>query len=220
MTRRRALLARVESGGGRLPAEYQEVEYLGATGTQYINTGFVMGLVETLKATSVFYADSAYRNSDNPIVWLRRYDSTISNDNQVDYKFPNVYQGNIEVRGYGISNNNVATVSYNTKIRMDFDYSPNNQKIYKDGTLVFTNSNAKPTTPVTKELWLLRTNSVGDFYFHGRLYYFSIEVNGVLREYIPCYRKADGVRGLYEIHFKQFFINAGTGVFLAGPDII
>ena len=42
----------------------------------------------------------------------------------------------------------------------------------------------------------------------------------VVREYIPCYRKSDGVVGLYEKINKQFLTNAAaTGSFAAGPEV-
>lgn len=43
--------------------------------------------------------------------------------------------------------------------------------------------------------------------------------NEIIREYIPCYRKSDGVIGLYEKYTNTFLENAGTGTFTAGPEI-
>lgn len=43
--------------------------------------------------------------------------------------------------------------------------------------------------------------------------------NEIVREYIPCYRKSDGVIGLYEKYTGQFLTNAGTGAFTKGADI-
>lgn len=43
--------------------------------------------------------------------------------------------------------------------------------------------------------------------------------NDIVREYIPCYRKADGVIGLYEKYTGAFLTNAGTGVFTKGADV-
>jgi hypothetical protein len=42
--------------------------------------------------------------------------------------------------------------------------------------------------------------------------------NEVVREYIPCYRKSDGVVGLYE-KFTGQFLTAEVGTFAAGADI-
>lgn len=41
----------------------------------------------------------------------------------------------------------------------------------------------------------------------------------VVREYIPCYRKSDGVIGVYEKFTGEFLANAGTGAFTKGADI-
>lgn len=41
----------------------------------------------------------------------------------------------------------------------------------------------------------------------------------VVREYIPCYRKSDGVVGVYEKFTKQFLTNVGGGSFAKGNDI-
>ncbi len=41
----------------------------------------------------------------------------------------------------------------------------------------------------------------------------------IVREYIPCYRKSDGVIGLYEKFTGAFLENAGTGAFTKGADI-
>lgn len=40
----------------------------------------------------------------------------------------------------------------------------------------------------------------------------------VIREYIPCYRKSDGVVGLYE-KFTETFLTAETGAFAKGADV-
>ncbi len=41
----------------------------------------------------------------------------------------------------------------------------------------------------------------------------------VVREFIPCYRKSDGVIGLYEKFTDTFYTNDGTGSFAKGEDI-
>ena len=47
-----------------------------------------------------------------------------------------------------------------------------------------------------------------------------MSLNDVLvREFIPCYRKADSVAGLYDLANNTFYTNAGSGVFVVGPDV-
>lgn len=43
--------------------------------------------------------------------------------------------------------------------------------------------------------------------------------NDIVREYIPCYRKSDGVIGLYEKFTGTFLTNEGDGAFTKGADI-
>lgn len=43
--------------------------------------------------------------------------------------------------------------------------------------------------------------------------------NDIVREYIPCYRKSDGVIGLYEKYTGAFLANEGTGAFTKGADV-
>lgn len=43
--------------------------------------------------------------------------------------------------------------------------------------------------------------------------------NEIVREYIPCYRKSDGVIGLYEKFTGAFLPNEGDGAFTKGADV-
>lgn len=53
-----------------------------------------------------------------------------------------------------------------------------------------------------------------------RLYYCKIFTNGVLqKEFIPCYRKNDGVIGLYDLVNNAFYTNSGSGTFTKGSDV-
>jgi len=64
-------------------------------------------------------------------------------------------------------------------------------------------------------------NSSTNGKFWGRCYGFEMHsANSVpLRQFVPCYRKADQVVGLYDIVESTFYENRGMGSFLAGKDI-
>ena len=50
-------------------------------------------------------------------------------------------------------------------------------------------------------------------YSKSKIYYCKIYNNGILvRDFVPCI-KDDGEVGLYDLIGKQFYGNAGTGVF-------
>jgi hypothetical protein len=40
----------------------------------------------------------------------------------------------------------------------------------------------------------------------------------LVRNFIPCYRKSDGVIGFYDTIKKEFCVNKGKGSFVKGPD--
>lgn len=53
-----------------------------------------------------------------------------------------------------------------------------------------------------------------------RVFYLLHTRSGVpLLELIPCYRKSDGVIGMYDTVGKRFLTNAGTGSFTKGADV-
>ena len=43
--------------------------------------------------------------------------------------------------------------------------------------------------------------------------------NNLIRDMITCYRKSDGVIGMYDFCSKTFFTNAGSGSFTKGADV-
>ena len=45
------------------------------------------------------------------------------------------------------------------------------------------------------------------------------ENNELKYEFIPCYRKADNVAGLYDLVNGVFYTNAGSGTFAVGSDV-
>lgn len=54
-----------------------------------------------------------------------------------------------------------------------------------------------------------------------RLWYCKLyDANQIILDLVPCYRKSDSEPGMYDLVTKQFFTNAGTGEFLVGPDVI
>lgn len=58
-------------------------------------------------------------------------------------------------------------------------------------------------------------------YFYGKLFYCSFSIKDeLIRNFIPCYRKADNEAGMYDLVSGEFYTNAGTGSFIVGPDVI
>ena len=214
MTRRRALMARVESGG-RLPAEYQEVEYLESTGTEYIKTG--------IECTSDLAVDFAFAtktienkafcggiNLINAPVYFRHHCSPDVATYTPFYWCQNDSLNNAAVE-YGIMSGKKYEVSINPQT----------------GTAKINATN-RSFSPVRSGLTTGKDYGIfariaSDNSIQSRpviIYYFKFYRNNVLiGNFVPCYRKADSKPGMYDLVTRNFYVNQGTGEFLYGANV-
>lgn len=185
-----------------LPEEYQEVEYIGSDGNQYLDTGifpnannkyaFSFGGTIVNKGAGHFYGNGFGG------IWTKGTDGEWSDS-------PTGYDT-------GIIGSQYADVT----------------SVFTGGTMtaVFKSGSSEKT--------IERTNSISSFNHNfyafwadtsypkviGKMYYLKMVVNDVLvRDYIPCRRKSDSSVGMYDLVTNTFFANAGTGEFVAGPEI-
>ena len=199
--------------GVRLPSEYQEVEYLESTGTQYIQTDYtpqnhdeivcdftITKVISGLEYLCLFSAGTGQYQ----LIVLLANDTTGSQRVEGAY-YKYFATGTAQNFYFYPSVNNF----YRFVINSDGFASCNGYSIqsqYK-GTL---NTNLR-----------IMRRANGDANFVGRIYKFELSNDGEGRiNLIPCYRKADSKPGMYDLVTKQFFTNAGTGEFLVGPDVI
>lgn len=181
-----------------LPSEYQEVEYIESTGTQYINTNYIdvadtrveLDFVYTGRTGTLSYMGANGGNvlaiGNNDYISINAKSTGITPTVGERYKITS-YRGVDDMRTATM--NGVEYIG--TKARQ-------NQLYY-----IFTlggqpNSNQR---------------------IYGRLYSCKIYYQDKLvRDLIPCYRKSDGVIGAYDVVNDVFYTNAGTGTFLKGND--
>lgn len=188
----------------QLSSEYQRLEYIESTGTQYIDTG-----VNADDINYAFYIDF-YGYQTQPSQYPR--------------VFGYQYQGGIFLANkfwYGDNTNTNATDVFGTL--NDERHSIFANKDYAIVDSVKYNLNTPPTS-ITK----FNSNKIAIFSsFHGntgairtsdfskiKLYSFKIYHNNkLIRNFIPCMRKTDNEVGLYDTVGKQFYTNQGTGKF-------
>ena len=192
---------------GRLPSEYQEVEYLESNFTQYILPN--VGTVTTNSSYSLKFVILGVTNANNGI-WgsstTPRY-SAFSPPNASAF-ISTFYGGNttrnISMGGLNkvvVWNQNKAVASYT------IDGTP--------GTLTFTETADNTANN-------FRLFSIGGFNTGSKikLYYFTFSTGATLnRNMIPARRMADSVLGMYDLVGGSFYVNQGTGSFVAGPDV-
>lgn len=92
---------------------------------------------------------------------------------------------------------------------------------YHNGTEVYTNTATKTTSSNSLYMFGLNSNGTADIRFNAmKLYGFKLYENGTLSaDFVPCYRKADGAIGLYDVVRSQFYASASPDVLGKGSDI-
>lgn len=195
----------------KIPEEYQEVEYIESTGTQYIDTGLVAN-------TNITYNFSfqVQNNSKAKLFGSRigSFDSALAvyfnNSGLFTLNYGNSYeepQGTFTATKIIVKSfidDNRYKIYVNNQLGLNF---PISQSFYS-GNMYFGsyNNNGSPAvSSQTEEL---------------KLYYCKIyDNNTIVRDFIPCYRKSDNVIGLYDRANNAFYTNAGTGTFLKGAEV-
>lgn len=189
----------------RLPSEFQEVEYLESSGTQYIDTGFVPSSDSKCICELSFNNSNAQLNGVYVGSGFRFQFGILSNANYIGLGTKSQY----------------FTLPLDTNKHTFILDAPNktisiDSETYTDSSITFdSNTYSFP-------LFRRRNLSTVDTAFacSAKLYSCQIYDNGTLvRNFIPCYRKADNVSGLYDLVNGVFYTNAGTGTFIVGGNV-
>ena len=189
-----------------LPSGYTALEYIQSRGAQYINTG--------IYATQNTAIETRFINLNEDSTTSILIGNGWSGGN---YQLSIVAQSGAPNKIGGLTNSLRDFWTTNT----DFVVSMNKNGLYVNnslkawsGTLTeFNSNNANP-------LYLLGDPTASNRYTYAKLFYMKIYNNDTLvRDLIPAKRNGDNVLGMYDLVSGQFFTNAGTGTFVAGPEI-
>ena len=182
------------SGFDTTLSDYNVVEYVESTGTQYIDTGLIME-----KSTTMRMEISAQLTSNGNWAGVNGYMQ---------------HQASL-----GDGSKGLFVVDYNGNTHIENVYFNNTLKYTQDWTSAY--SGAKNKVAVigmgnAENTWW--TNISSNRYAQvGKWYYIKVYRSGTLvRDYVPCVRNSDGVAGLYDKVENKFYTNSGTGSFGSG----
>lgn len=182
------------SGFDTTLSDYNVVEYIESTGTQYIDTGLIME-----KSTTMRMEISAQLTSNGNWAGVNGYMQ---------------HQASL-----GGGSKGLFVVDYNGNTHIENVYFNNTLKYTQDWTSAY--SGAKNKVAVigmgnAENTWW--TNISANRYAQvGKWYYIKVYRSGTLvRDYVPCVRNSDGVAGLYDKVENKFYTNSGTGSFGSG----
>lgn len=182
------------SGFDTTLSDYNVVEYIESTGTQYIDTGLIME-----KSTTMRMEISAQLTSNGNWAGVNGYMQ---------------HQASL-----GGGSKGLFVVDYNGNTHIENVYFNNTLKYTQDWTSAYSGANNKVAVigmgDKNNTWW---TNISANRYAQvGKWYYIKVYRSGTLvRDYVPCVRNSDGVAGLYDKVENKFYTNSGTGSFGSG----
>lgn len=127
--------------------------------------------------------------------------------------------------GFNVGGSISCTTKINTVYRLQTNFMNSRQAIVyeENGTRKafanFTQTLSDHTVPIAIFGYNSASNGTVTSKREYKLYSARLSKGfDIIREYIPCYRKSDGVVGLYE-KFTRTFLTAETGTFTKGADV-
>lgn len=200
MARRRALLAVRKAG---LPSEYQEVEWIG---TQSINDYIITNI--PTNSNGVLRAVIDCRGSAHQFCF--------GNANGSTYKGFNIYADGGKAFTVYPSKERICSIA--NVIEISVALNNGTATGTANGEQFTLSYNAGDSNPYS----IFRCNAylINPTYGKYKLIELSFETDGgTTYNFIPCYRKNDGVIGVFDIENSVFYTNAGTGTFTKGADV-
>ena len=205
--KKQALLNYVQSGG-RLPSEYQEVEWIeninksgGNNNNAYILTNFTPTQNTKLEIEVMTFSNtnnvSLTCDTSNVMAFGLRKENSSSCDG---YYFRTKYNGAI-------------TDNQKNKIELS-------QAEYKINDVVVASNLSGGSVP-NRDIPIFAYRYGNNFWVsHSRLYSYKLYESGTLeRDYVPCYRKADDKVGLYDLVYQEFVTSQNSYDFTKGNDV-
>ncbi len=192
----------------QLSNTYTQLDYLESTGTQTINSEI---MVTDNIGVSVKYA------------WTELKAQTYIFGSYNPHYYLGINSGrNAMVGSYGPEMNNVVlSIPINSvSVGTVYQYNIN---FYNSGTVQFVG--ITPVTQLAPKMFTSSSVTLGLFGLTGgiynsksRIYHMQItDGTTLVRNFIPVRRNSDGELGMYDLVSNQFFTNAGSGTFVAGP---
>lgn len=177
-----------------LPRGYTPLDYIEATGTQYIDTGVILNQDSRIICEYMYKGGNGIYGARNTVATRNFSLRVISGAWQMGY-------------GDGVTSGKIK--SDTTKWHVA---DQNKNSLYIDGVLCVTREYVKFNTPKTCAIGAIKAGSI--YYGEGLYHKFQLYDDGVLvRDMIAC-QNPEGVAGMYDLLNAQFYRSAGTEEFV------
>ena len=198
-----------------LPSEYQRVEYIESSGTQYIDLPY--GFLPT-DFVQIKSAIATSEGGENYMVTTRQW-----NTNNNRFAMAGIAKSNVS--GFGVAIGNKSTTD--GELRGAFANDGNvHEFVYRDGLFISPDINCACGFSAENGLVFGSETANIRLFFgwssptKGKIVYFvHAKADNRKIALFACYRKSDGVIGMYDVENDVFYTNDGTGDFTKGQDI-
>ena len=186
--------------------EYQRLEYLNFTGSQYINTGIIP--TANTRTESSFVAKSGDK-------WLFGSRTSTSATNIYGFHITSNTSVWYQIKTNSSMTQKQVSAYFNKKSSLSTSRS---EFTFNGQTFSGLGTDALGASTLPMYIGALNNNGTADNrYFVGELYSFKIwDGTTLVRDFVPVVRSRDGVAGLYDMVEHKFYTNAGTGTFAVG----
>lgn len=205
-----------------LPTGYTQLDYIEATGLQYLDTGITghNGLSIEMNVMPL-----SMLNADNSTL-IGSTNETDANDKKRMYltlnKSATPYVYELGASSYYVLTGSANVGKLRQKYNINISWTKAKSVLTVDGTAKITMSNTLNFDDNGTNMYIFarhKGNGVVDKLSHARLYDLKMWSNGTLkRDYIPARRDLDGEVGLYDLVSKTFFKSV-VGSFIGGVSL-
>jgi len=191
---------------------YTQVEWLGGTGTQYLDTGVKTN--STMKVVANLTIGSTTGNQ----IFGEGSPGSYVNLGLMNHS--GYYRGRCR-RNAGANMDIASTVPCGDGVFHNFEVSQAGG-FWIDGTKIGNFQSYTYTSNTSLFLYAMNGNGnpVGGTICNGKIKRLKIYDNGSLvRDFVPAIRNSDNVAGMYDLVEDTFYTNIGTGTFTTGNEI-
>ncbi|MBR5312208.1 MAG: hypothetical protein IKU40_04925 [Clostridia bacterium] len=210
-----------------LPLAYQQVEYIQTDGNQYIDTG----VLASDYPDGLEYVFEGYCTAESASRRMYMFGCLFGEKRSGNAGIESTLKASLIFLGTSGTGNIQINITKNERFTLwakgtsesppDFTASWNGVKY---NNVSFTSYSCNMPSA---NIFLLACNLNGGYTsgssmpYVGKLYSFTMaDMDGIeIRNFVPCYRKSDGVIGLYDTVGSTFYTNKGTGSFTKGADV-
>lgn len=201
----------------RLPSDYQEVEYIQSSWSQYINSWVTLDTNDKMNWLDMYM--KATHTWDWNFMWV--YNGTTYAAMEVPWWYANrlrCFIGNSN----SYTDRDVLHSDNTTYDEIEYIYSTTLATFIINWT-TYTQSRSNSYNTWNRPIYIFWRSNASSYEqllsMKLKTCYIKIQWT-LLRDFVPCYRKSDNTVWLYDLAWKQFYTNIWTWTFTKWPDVI